>query len=466
MIETSSGSLTSPARGICSTICVNAYRFAWSAVLAMVVLLLLSVEASAQAQNEVSRLVERKGDLATANAARWSDAQEWEFVLDGKWEPRGTAKFFRWGQLAETGRTTGVALSDGSLLSAERWKLEGDRLQVTLATGVEFVVPRSRAIAVVRAWPAAPLERSRQLRAWRLQAETRDQVQLASGDMLNGIVLGGAFDAGEAADESPSPKPAEKRVDDSSSMTNRLRLELARGETSVEISAVNSIVFRAEGRVERRGDSPRWVIGLDDGSLLQVMKLEAKAGRLHGELLGGVVWECDRNAFCESICFVQPIDEPDRAASNSRYVSDLESAGYRHVSWLGREWPFARDGNVLGGDLRAGDRTYVKGIGMHATSRLAFDLEGRFDKLRGEVALDDAAESRGSVVFRAYVDRGDGQWTQVYASEVVRGGTPPTPIEVDVKSAVRLALIVDAADHGPVSDYANWLDLRLEQIPP
>jgi hypothetical protein len=44
---------------------------------------------------------------------------------------------------------------------------------------------------------------------------------------------------------------------------------------------------------------------------------------------------------------------------------------------------------------------------------------------------------------------------------VIRGGQPPVPISVNIRSAKKLELIVDYADRADVLDHADWLNARL-----
>jgi hypothetical protein len=109
---------------------------------------------------------------------------------------------------------------------------------------------------------------------------------------------------------------------------------------------------------------------------------------------------------------------------------------------------------------------------MHATSRLAFSLAEPYRRFRARLGIDAAAirsgagslaaNSRGSVIFRVYLDRGAGKWEPAFASGIVRGGDSSVPLDLDITGAQGLALIVDAADFGDQGDLANWLDARLE----
>ena len=83
------------------------------------------------------------------------------------------------------------------------------------------------------------------------------------------------------------------------------------------------------------------------------------------------------------------------------------------------------------------------------------------DVVDGAVGIDDSVLSgpkfaHGSVRFRIL---GDGR--ELWTSDVVRGGDPPTAIgPVDVKGVDELVLAVDHLEDF-MGDRANWLRLRL-----
>jgi hypothetical protein len=142
------------------------------------------------------------------------------------------------------------------------------------------------------------------------------------------------------------------------------------------------------------------------------------------------------------------------------YLSDLKPIGYLHVPFLDMTWPLGIDRNVLGGQLRSGGKVYFKGLGMHSTARVAYDLPHSVRAFQAELAVDDCAGLNGSVVFSVYLHDGRDDWKLAFQSEIVRGGQQTVPISVDVAGAKRIALIVDFADQGDVLDYADWLSAR------
>ena len=75
---------------------------------------------------------------------------------------------------------------------------------------------------------------------------------------------------------------------------------------------------------------------------------------------------------------------------------------------------------MLGCELRAGGKLALKGLGMHSAARLTYDLDQPYKSLQAELAIDDQAEGRGSVIFRVFTDDGSGKW----AAEVLQPDRP------------------------------------------
>jgi len=139
----------------------------------------------------------------------------------------------------------------------------------------------------------------------------------------------------------------------------------------------------------------------------------------------------------------------------------MESEGYKHLPFLSVAWPYHKDSNVTGTQLRAAGHPYAKGIGMHSAARLTYRLDKAYKSFEADLALDDVVRGGGSAVYSVYVDD-----RLAYKSEVIRGGDPPAAIQVDTTGGKRLSLMIEFADRGDVLDHANWLDARLYAVDP
>lgn len=126
---------------------------------------------------------------------------------------------------------------------------------------------------------------------------------------------------------------------------------------------------------------------------------------------------------------------------------------------FGLAWPPRVDRAVGGGPLRVDERTHARGLGVHAPSRLAFDLTAG-GVLRGAVGIDDSVlrlPAEGSVIFRLH-HAGELLWE----SAELTSGSPAVELPaIELSKAGRLELEVDAASDSIMGDRADWLDLRL-----
>ena len=201
-------------------------------------------------------------------------------------------------------------------------------------------------------------------------------------------------------------------------------------------------------------DCERVVCDLVDGSRLRgaLEVIDRRGVRLRGP--GGEVIALPTELVSEvslddgSVAFLSDMT-PSGADEGSPFGDDL-----------GMTWPHRMDRSVMGPPLTVGGRTFSRGIGVHAPSRLTFDLGGRWSELRGFVGIDDQVmrlPARGSVIFRIQVD-GELAWE----SKIVRGGLPPRSFpDIDLTGANELTLECDMATELAIADRADWLRMVL-----
>jgi NPCBM/NEW2 domain len=122
---------------------------------------------------------------------------------------------------------------------------------------------------------------------------------------------------------------------------------------------------------------------------------------------------------------------------------------------LGMVYPHRVDRNCLDGPLTSGGRVWFRGLGVHAPSRLTWELDGKWKSLRALAAIDDSSlDNRhpGSALFRVWADG-----EKVWESPLLRGGDPPQALELSLAGVKQLVLEVDPATEAFVSDRGNWL---------
>ena len=90
-------------------------------------------------------------------------------------------------------------------------------------------------------------------------------------------------------------------------------------------------------------------------------------------------------------------------------------------------------------------------MGTHAESTLYVDLDGKVERFKACVGVDDAAGRRGSVRFMVY---GDGK--RLFDSGVMKGGQEAKAVDVPLLGVRRLRLMVTSAGDGTDFDHADW----------
>jgi len=391
----------------------------------------------------VPQAITVRGDVFRGRLARIDE--DWNITFDTGERRHVLAAndLIRWGEFRDREIGPLVVLADGGIIVADREvRIEADRLTVSSRRlWDETPIPLELVRGVLYQPSPTPLERDLQLQTILSAAGETDQLWLANGDRLSGLMRvkdNGASGVG---------RPQE------------LIVETAEQSLTVPTGRVVSLVFNPalSRRVQPAGMQA--VVGLRDGSRLVVERVTPEPDCLKLTLTGGVELESypdfDAASVWDQIVMLRP------NSSRVNYLSDLDPISFKTVPYLERTLAFRRDRNVRGGQLRTGGVVYEKGIGMHSTSRLAYRLSGDYRQFAAELAIDDLAGKRGSVRFRVYLAGADGKWTRAFESDIIRGGQPPVPVSVDVTGSLAIALIVDFADYGDQLDYANWLNARL-----
>jgi NPCBM/NEW2 domain len=365
-----------------------------------------------------------------------------------------TAQLVRWGQFVESTHGAQLLLADGGLLVGQLVSIDRGNVGIRSDLIGEVTLPAGTVRAVL-IHPPADSHRRDQL-ASRLDSTgnaTAGDGAATDTAPLDGKVLDHIiFDNGDQLDGSVTTWN-----------DDRLVVETDAGPVDLEAARVVAIELH---RQSAQTSPPRrvLVVGLADGSRLSTSALVADAAHAQLTLAGpsppdgaaqAELPPLDLKTETGAIIALQPL------GGQTVYLSDLEPAGYKHIPFLQLAWPYRSDRNVADDLLRAGGKLFLKGLGMHSASRLTYDLDRPMSRLEGALAVDDRAGRRGSVVFRVFVDTGDGRWEPKFTSPTIRGGDPPVPMTVDLAKAKRISLLVEFADRGDELDYADWLDARL-----
>lgn len=336
----------------------------------------------------------------------------------------------RWGGRCDVRDGTLIVLADGGLLAADEVEIQIDQLRVACPLWGEIRIPREKSRGIIFAMPMDSKRLDALLYRMVSRQATDDQLVLENEDAIEGEIIG--------------------------LRDQHLELATRSGNEKVDRRRIIAVLFRSDRAGTPRADRFYALLGLGDGSLIAARDATLDQGQLRITTTDGMTFASsagmDATSHIVSLQTFQP---------RVTYLSDLTPLGFKHTPFLALDWPLGIDRNVSGGQLRSHGVVYTKGLGMHSTSRVAYELGGQYRRFAAELALDDEVGQGGSVVGRVYVERKPRQWEEVYRSRVVRGGDPLLPVAVDVRGAQRLALVIESADRADQLDRANWLDARV-----
>jgi len=193
-------------------------------------------------------------------------------------------------------------------------------------------------------------------------------------------------------------------------------------------SPAGKVLIRLDGRREFSAD----IVSADPASV------EVDAGPL-GRL--SVAWQAIRGIDVRS----------DRVV----FLSDLEPVDIVQYSVIDASWPPRKDRSVTGSPLIVDGRLYERGLGVHATTRMTYALNGAYASFVSIIGIDDAAGPRGRAVFRVICDG-----RVAYESPHVGPGAAAT-VRVPTDGVKQLILECDPGPDLDISDHCDWAGARL-----
>ncbi len=212
----------------------------------------------------------------------------------------------------------------------------------------------------------------------------------------------------------------------------------------IDPASAYGIVF---ARGVQSGERPDALCLLRDGS--------AYAGRLTGWNPDTVEWRMTADARLRLP--IRELREIRFRSDRVVFLGDLDPAEYAFEPFLpGTRWPYRVDRSVANRTMRIGDQTFERGIGVHAQSKLVYDLADSYKQLAAIIGIDEGAGPRGNVVFRVLADG-----KEAFNSGPVTGRDEPRPILVPIEGAKRVELVVEFGEELDVGDQADWANARL-----
>ena len=136
-------------------------------------------------------------------------------------------------------------------------------------------------------------------------------------------------------------------------------------------------------------------------------------------------------------------------------LADLELYRLEHGLSAPKNQPSIVNRSLVGKPITIGGKVYEKGIGSHAPFSGWIDVNGatRFTAL---VGMDDESKvAKAGVVFQVLVDG-----TVKFESDVMHKGDPAKPVDIDIKGASSLRLIINPVGGRNAGDLADWAEAR------
>jgi hypothetical protein len=320
-----------------------------------------------------------------------------------------------------------VVFANGDRLVAEVVEMTKERLTLRLAQARD----RRQEIqvgltSIALLWIARP-DGVEEEQAWQretlLAKRARDQVWLRGGDLLDGTLT--AIDR------------------------RHVEIEVNQKPLRVAFSKASAIATNSDLQRRPRPKGPFAVVVLRDGSRLGVHQARVERGQFVAATLHG---------FEITVPLAQLVSLTTRQGA-AVYLSDLKAKEYRFTPFLGEvRWPWTADTSLTGQSLQLADDTFDKGIAMHATSRLTFDLAGQYTTFDACVGIDPRAGKLGKARIQVLADN---KPLLAASGVLLKAGTPPLDVHLPVQGARSLTLVVDCADAGDVQARVNWANARL-----
>jgi hypothetical protein len=326
-----------------------------------------------------------------------------------------------------------LILTNGDRVPFKKLTLDGEKVHFrhpALNEGKEAAISLG---AVSLLWLTAPANTDRAerfRRALQTEARKRDVVVLRNGDRVEGVL---------------------NRID-----ADKLEIEVEKKTLSIKLPQVAVVALSTElaEKPKPKGVEGRLVVGGDDwtgGTRLTLRQATVRDGVLTGETTWGAAVKVP----------VEKVAALDLAHGRAIYLSDLEAKDYESTPILGEEgprWPLGRDGTADGFDLRLGGSTHDKGLGLHARSKVTYDLGGAYRRFEATVGLDDLRGRRGAVRVAVLVD---GKAVKLERDGELTSAKGPLTLTVPLKDAKTLTLEVDFGGRGGVEGVVDWIDARL-----
>jgi len=333
---------------------------------------------------------------------------------------------------ASEGNYGELELTDGTQLRCVEFATQKDQAVIKLLSGNEIKLP----LQLISSY-LSKAQDARVREEWQGFLAKRGNTDLLAVPDASGKinVLEGTFGTGDDSGTSIS-------FESSAGVKRQLSL-----------SRIHAMAFMRRSE----GEQPRAICKVHDAfhDLVVASAVDLEANRLRIASVGGARLELP----------LALIVRLDYSLGKLTYLSDLEPAKLVETSNVGRIEHYRRDKNlddrplslITGTGPRPQSRNYAKGLAIHATTELVYDVGGQYKQLKGLVGVDPTVGGASRVMVRV---EGDGR--ELFQAEVGRGQAA-RPVDCDVTNVHRLRILVEPATLLDLSNHLNFAEARVSK---
>lgn len=137
------------------------------------------------------------------------------------------------------------------------------------------------------------------------------------------------------------------------------------------------------------------------------------------------------------------------------FLSDLEPSKVTEKSGIGLVVRYRKDANLDGEPLLL-DRSYAKGLSLHAHTELEYNLAGKFKEFKALLGVDTRIGTDSQAVVSIYCDN-EKRFSEKVSAKALR------PIALKVNDVNTLRIVVSSANIFDLHDHATLADAQVRQ---
>jgi NPCBM/NEW2 domain-containing protein len=325
-------------------------------------------------------------------------------------------------QKAPGGEYTDLRLIDDTLLHCKTVAVKGKELEATLSSGISVKLPMVSVLAFQR--DAGNKDLKKQWEELAKPGTKRDRLIILRDGALNGLegVLGEA---------------------DAEGKTIPFKRDGADAAVPILIERIHGMIF---WRPDPPTESPICKVIDQDGNALRAVKLA----------FDGDAWTVQTAFGAKMALRKETVARLDFNFGRLVYLSDLEPAKVVEKSGIGLVVRYKKDMNLDGEPIQL-DKTYAKGLSMHAHTELEYNLGGKYKELNGLLGVDTRIGADSQALVTILCD-GEKRFQKVITAK------EQEPVKhLSVKDVQTLKIVVTSRNFLDLHDHVTFADARISQ---